>query len=458
MSQNFTFTIPAASFGDTDGDTLTYSATLTNGDPLPTWLSLSTDGTFTGTPDVASFGSDLSITVTADDGNGGTVTDDFTLSVGSTITGTENNDSLDGTIVTDTIIANEGDDIANGGAGNDTIDGGNGNDTLNGDEGNDLITDGDDSDENNQFKDELSGGAGNDTLIAGNGKDTLNGNNGDDILTGGGNIDLFVFDFESGATDTITDFNTTEDIIDISGDSFDHLVYYSDLILTDTTNGVEIDLGGHTLILEGVTVQQLNYTHFEGLVLQDENQTIRGTRHDDELSGGNGDDYISGRRGNDTLHGQAGDDFIRGGLGKDDIFGYDGDDILLGGFHNDKVDGGAGDDYISGGIGSDILTGGLGQDILNGGWGKDTFVFNSLEDSTDTGRDLIQDFSYGTGWCWWFLSQNDTIDLSNISSINGMNDLDIYFEGNRTVVDDVNSDFSFELKGTLYLSENNFIF
>ncbi|MCG8493060.1 MAG: putative Ig domain-containing protein, partial [Sneathiellales bacterium] len=76
----FSFAIPSDAFDDVDvGDSLTYTASLTGGAALPTWLSF--DGTsFSGTPindDVAV----LSVDVTATDGSGATVTETFTLNV-----------------------------------------------------------------------------------------------------------------------------------------------------------------------------------------------------------------------------------------------------------------------------------------------------------------------------------------------------------------------------------------
>jgi len=79
----FSFTLPAGTFADVDaGDTLTLTATLVNGDPLPLWLTFA-DGTFSGTPENADVGS-LVITVTATDLAGETVSDTFTLEVTNT--------------------------------------------------------------------------------------------------------------------------------------------------------------------------------------------------------------------------------------------------------------------------------------------------------------------------------------------------------------------------------------
>ena len=78
----FNFQVPVETFTDVDeGDTLTYSASLADGSVLPNWLSFNANTiTFSGTPtnnDVGNF----NIAVTADDGNGGKVSDLFDLTV-----------------------------------------------------------------------------------------------------------------------------------------------------------------------------------------------------------------------------------------------------------------------------------------------------------------------------------------------------------------------------------------
>lgn len=62
------FTVAAGAFSDTDGDALTYNATLADGTALPAWLSFDANTrAFTGTPPAASSGT-LSLKVTAADG------------------------------------------------------------------------------------------------------------------------------------------------------------------------------------------------------------------------------------------------------------------------------------------------------------------------------------------------------------------------------------------------------
>jgi Ca2+-binding RTX toxin-like protein len=76
----FTFTVPAETFSD-EGDTLTYSATLANGNPLPDWLGFDVaTGVFSGTPDNWDVGS-LSVTVTATDSGGLSTSGSFVLDV-----------------------------------------------------------------------------------------------------------------------------------------------------------------------------------------------------------------------------------------------------------------------------------------------------------------------------------------------------------------------------------------
>ena len=81
----FSFTVPADTFNDVDvGDSLTYTATLSNGSALPSWLSFdAATQTFSGTPLNGDVGS-ITITVTATDAAGVAISDTFAIAVDNT--------------------------------------------------------------------------------------------------------------------------------------------------------------------------------------------------------------------------------------------------------------------------------------------------------------------------------------------------------------------------------------
>ena len=160
-----------------------------------------------------------------------------------------NNNGLQGTVQ---------DDIINGTAGEDTISGLQGNDKIFGDRGSDVLSGNQNDDylDGGKGRDTIAGGEGNDTLIGGLGNDLLQGDAGNDILTGvdtnainpgleevdtltgGGGSDIFRLgdasttyydnrnDADAGDGDyaLITDFNASEDIIQLHGNVSDYLL------------------------------------------------------------------------------------------------------------------------------------------------------------------------------------------------------------------------------------------
>lgn len=135
------------------------------------------------------------------------------------LTGEDGNDVLYGMRGADTLYGGAGDDLLNGGEGDDELSAGDGNDSLLGEAGNDTLR-------GDAGNDTLSGGAGNDRLEGGDGNDRLEGGAGLDTLVGGAGADTFVFtsadNFRSG-TDSITDFQTGVDRIDLSGLSLTYI-------------------------------------------------------------------------------------------------------------------------------------------------------------------------------------------------------------------------------------------
>ena len=76
----FTYVVPADAFTDADGNPLTYTAALSDGGMLPSWLTFDpATRTFTGTP-APGDGGTVRVTVTASDGTA-TVSDEFALMV-----------------------------------------------------------------------------------------------------------------------------------------------------------------------------------------------------------------------------------------------------------------------------------------------------------------------------------------------------------------------------------------
>mgnify|MGYP000157994146 CR=1 FL=1 len=139
---------------------------------------------------------------------------------------------------------------------------------------------------------------------------------------------------------------------------------------------------------------------------------FNGTRGDDVLSGGEGNDrlfggagndVLSGGEGNDRLFGGSGNDVLNGGEGNDRLFGGFGNDVLNGGEGNDRLFGGSGNDVLNGGEGNDRLYGGAGDDVLNGGEGNDRLYGGSGSDLLQggDGNDILKysdDGDWGNGY------------------------------------------------------------
>ena len=389
---------------------------------------------------------------------GGAGDDTITVTGGSggVFMGGTGDDTITGGAGVDVLMGDEGDDTLSGGGGDDALMGGSGNDILTGGtgadtfwfwegHGHDIITDFDTSRDKMDLVlfstsiswDELSTkfqegnegstvidlsewGGGTITLqgvspsqltadmfrlhvTGGAGDDRIYGTRDDDTMTGGGGADTFVFDQRSG-DDTITDFDTADDRIDLT--QFETSITWTELSAeisaTQDGSGTVIDLsewGGGTVTLEGVAPGDLTADMFD---LPDGVETgITGT-------GDASDNVIEGGAGDDEFYGLEGDDTLDGGAGDDALFGGEGNDTLIGGADDDTLTGGEGDDTLTGGEGDDILTGGEGDDTLTGGEGDDAFVY-----AAGHGNDTITDFTDG----------EDTIDLSAFSGISGFSDL-----------------------------------
>ncbi len=271
---------------DPEGDNLTFTANLLDGAALPSFLSFDeSTGILTGLP-TSTDNRILTIEITANDGNGITITDTFDLAVelplnsttntifgdsdNNNLTGTKENDrilgrggndNIDGNAGSDNLFGNLGNDTINGGQGNDYVDGGGDNDLLTGGGGNDILI-------GSSGNDELRGNAGNDTLDGGDGVDRLRGGNGDDVLIGGRDLDFliggngndkFVFTVGEG-TDIIEDYSDGQDSFLLTGG-----LTFGALDINDSAGGDTIIrvVGGDVLaILEGVNSTVIDVSDF----------------------------------------------------------------------------------------------------------------------------------------------------------------------------------------------------
>lgn len=260
----------------------------------------------------------------------GIVTDQFgdTDSVSNVegIVGSEGSDTLIGNSEANTLLARGGDDTVSGGAGDDTLAGWSGDDTISGDEGHDVII----------------------------------GDVGDDILSGGLGADTYRFATFADASgdfghDTITDFDVTQDILDLSLFEVENIADFQAISADDGTN-TTISIGvNRSITLNGVTVEQFSASNF---VFSETSGT----------TGTNANDVIDGTEDTDTIDALAGDDVINGLGGDDTLYGSEGNDIL---------NGGAGADALYGGIDNDTLAGGQGDDLLDGGDGNDSADYSA---------------------------------------------------------------------------------
>lgn len=176
--------------------------------------------------------------------------------------GGNNHDRLLGGGGSDTLEGGNGDDVLIGGAGSDRLRGDEGTDTLSGGSGNDTLSGG-------NGDDILRGGDGRDTVAGGAGDDTIDGGKMDDRLIGGAGSDIFIFRDAGGdvGNDTVVDFDAfdTRERLDFSDVAA--INNLNDLLGTNgaaSTSGsdVLIDLGTGSVLLEGVSLSDLDHTDF----------------------------------------------------------------------------------------------------------------------------------------------------------------------------------------------------
>lgn len=310
------------------------------------------------------------------------------------VLGTENNDTLDGTVSKELFVGESGDDTVNASNGNDIIYGEDGNDTLHGGSGNDVIY----------------GGVGNDNLYGEDGNDSLYGDTGDDLLAGGAGNDTYYIGTDHG----------NDNIRDTKGDN--KIVFTDGLSMDDYDMSVDARKGfvlthketEETIGLRDFITNPLNYDFISGNESVTDNigggnrEIFNGTAEDDVIEGGDGFNIFYGGAGDDVLNGGKDMDFMYGGDGNDTLngrnglnvlFGEGGDDTLYAGDDGSYLSGGDGNDMIYGGGGADVLDGGKGDDYLQGDHGDNTYIYGKnygndvINASSDNNTILIKDYT-----------------------------------------------------------------
>ena len=212
--------------------------------------------------------------------------------------GSNFDDLIIGDAGTNRLVGNDGDDRLVGGGGNDIFLGGAGADTIDGGEGNrdaldfrdgtagigvDLQTGGfageaagdryvsieyvygsqyDDVIIGETGANRLMGYGGDDRIDGGAGNDYIFGMGGNDQLTGGTGADVFVFK-DAFDQDVITDFEAGAGRTDRLWLDLDGIAGMDDLIISDTDDGVIIEVGGYgSVMLEDVEAAQLHPDDF----------------------------------------------------------------------------------------------------------------------------------------------------------------------------------------------------
>lgn len=122
--------------------------------------------------------------------------------------------------------------------------------------------------------------------------------------------------------------------------------------------------------------------------------------------------------GNDSITGTRFNDELLLGDGADEGIGGDGNDTIRGGAGNDKLFGQAGSDRLEGGEGNDLMHGGDGADIMIGGTGDDIYYVHSADDqiveATGEGNDNVR------STVSWILADNfEELMLEGSANIDG---------------------------------------
>ena len=290
----------------------------------------------------------------------------------------ENFTNVEGSVLGDTIVGDNGDNLLNGNGGDDLVVGLGGDDTVNGGQGDDRLAGG--------YSPLVPAIAirpiefdGNDVVNGGEGNDVIQGGGGEDIIDGGSGLDTADYsnlsqgitlrpfglvDKGKLGTDRIRDIETiigssrAVNTIDASG-----FILNSSSILPPPppipSAAINVDLSAEVLNVVGLP-QNLKFTvkNFVNVV---------GSFNNDIISGDSKANQLSGDFGNDEINAGAGDDVITGGTLIPTISAYSPNRPIIFPLSDgsDRLNGEAGNDTIQSGTGFDIIDGGQDFDTVD---------------------------------------------------------------------------------------------
>ena len=224
--------------------------------------------------------------------------------------------------------------------------------------------------------DSIIGAGAADTIDGGSGADTIDGGSGADSLTGGAAADTFVYASVAKSTttaaDTISDFATGEDKLDVTLD-------YSAIT-------------GATVVNATLATAAAGITAVQSTLSAERGQTIYDTTNNALYINVNNDNLITSLdyKINSSTTDSSGVAFAEGDINYTITTAGSADTITAGG-GADSITSGAGTDSIVAGAGNDTIAAGTGNDTITGGAGTNTFVF-----AASSGSDTITDNLTGT--------------------------------------------------------------
>ena len=382
----YNFIIPPDTFTDVDrNDTLTYTAMLENGDPLPAWLNFDPNTEqFSGTPANVDNGV-INIAVVAEDSSGAQTRDIFELTVNARPEpGTDIFETLENTPILLTpmdLLTNDTDADGDalsitgvsqpvGGILDEKIDGSFTFSPVNDFNGaggfHYTVSDGRGGFSGAQaivnVYHPVYGSDGNDVLSGTEGYDIIYGGAGDDVLIGGTGDDIYLFGRGDG-NDVIEESATAA-----GGDSlrFNEDVAFADVMITEDGKDLVFTIKdtGENITLRQWKSGNSNYPFIlefgDGTGITSEDLDMR-----EKIAGG----------GNPT---------VRGSNFSDRLYGDDRDNHIIGKSSNDIIDGGLGNDLLEGMEGDDTYQ-------FTAGWGQDTVIEN------DANAGNVDTIAFGSG-------------------------------------------------------------